>query len=834
MKRSILFVLVLTSLRIPSSFCQSIISQFPSSDDSLKIIERVYLHVDRDSYYPGDDIWFKAYLVDAAERLLSNHSFNLHVELISPASGIIDSRIVRLNDGLGNGDFHLSEKIQSGRYRIRAYTNYMRNFGDQLFFNKDITIINPSDAVKSFSDSAGYTKNKLEISFFPEGGSLVDNVSSIVAFKAVNATGAGSDVSGEVYSSTGELVTSFNSTHKGMGTFSIKPVQGIDYYSIAKDLSGSGVKSEIPKSFPTGIVLNLSRNGENELVAKFKTNSETLPFVLDRDLSLTISSRNIIYETINIRMKSLNSFFILPVSDLPDGIVILTLSGPDNIPLCERMVYIQNNKDIKLNLETDKPAYNQRDSVSVRLSLSENSGIPQEAFLSLSVSEIISINASPRFPSTISSWFLLESDVRGPVEEPSYYFDQSNPDRLKDLDLLLLTQGWRDFEWKYKKMIYLPEYGFTISGRVRKKFSDVPVKNSMVNIALYKSGKPLIGIVPTDSSGRFYLSGVDVTGRAKLVASVTGDKDNLKGWLLLDSIRYSPAIYLNSITQTKLFHSNDQLISDDQPINENQLIKKNLHTFIQDAEIKNSIRKKYKLSDTIAPGEVTIVARRQDKTESARARSKHYLMGTPDKELVITPELTIYNDVFQLVSTKYLSGRLFTAQGAKPRPLPAASQSPEMQNPLYLIDGMIASKEEVMGLSVSLVERIDVLDNMASYGVFGAGTGSAPIDGVISIILKSDFAASRTSVFHSVNIKFSGYNEPRVFYSPKHHATLESDYKPDLRTTLFWEPNIKVENNKDYFLNYFNADNSSTIKVIVEGITASGIPVTAKAEYEVK
>src|SRR5664279_274870 len=128
--------------------------------DSLRVIEKVYLHIDRESYYPGDDIWFKAYLIDATEKLLTNNSMNLHVEIISPDLKIIDSHVVRLDKGLGNGDFHLSEKIQSGSYRIRAYTNYMRNFGDQLFFTKDITILNSSDALKAFSDSINYNRNK--------------------------------------------------------------------------------------------------------------------------------------------------------------------------------------------------------------------------------------------------------------------------------------------------------------------------------------------------------------------------------------------------------------------------------------------------------------------------------------------------------------------------------------------------------------------------------------------------------------------------------------------------------------------------------------------------
>jgi uncharacterized protein YbcV (DUF1398 family) len=170
-----------------------------------------------------------------------------------------------------------------------------------------------------------------------------------------------------------------------------------------------------------------------------------------------------------------------------------------------------------------------------------------------------------------------------------------------------------------------------------------------------------------------------------------------------------------------------------------------------------------------------------------------------------------------------------------------------MQHPLYMIDGNRVPKSEVEALPISWVERIDVVDNDASFatmrtlvdyetvdslGMSNNSFGYA--DGAISIILKDDKDIVNNSVFHSVNVKFSGFDEPRLFYSPKHHTSLESDYKPDLRTTLLWEPNIKVENNKNLFLKYFNADNPSKVEVIVEGITSKGIPVTGKTEYEVK
>ncbi|MBN2862208.1 MAG: hypothetical protein JXN62_03535, partial [Bacteroidales bacterium] len=206
---------------------------------SDRIIEKVYLHTDRSYYYPGDDIWFKAYLVEAYDRSFSKLSRNLHVELISPSAKIIASRIVKLDSGLGRGDFKLPYDLNPGIYRLRAYTNYMRNFREEIFFNKEINIIRSSAGIKQAAGNNKHEVNSVKLSFFPEGGSLVDNVSSIVAFKAVDAEGKSCSVSGEVYSSAGEMISGFKSTHLGMGTFVLTPDPGLSYYTLA-DGDGDG------------------------------------------------------------------------------------------------------------------------------------------------------------------------------------------------------------------------------------------------------------------------------------------------------------------------------------------------------------------------------------------------------------------------------------------------------------------------------------------------------------------------------------------------------------------------------------------------------------------
>jgi hypothetical protein len=223
-------------------------------------------------------------------------------------------------------------------------------------------------------------------------------------------------------------------------------------------------------------------------------------------------------------------------------------------------------------------------------------------------------------------------------------------------------------------------------------------------------------------------------------------------------------------------------------------------------------------------------------------------MSSPDKEIIITPMEEKYNNTQQLIDYKLLR--------------PVSSNMPigsgiRMQNPLFMIDGVFVTEYELKTLPVSWVERIDVANNQAAIAVFklsglqggpvdnkaanvmaqlglGDKIRTGPMDGVISIITRNDYNSLGDKVFHSANIRISGYDEPRIFYSPKHHTTLGKDYKPDLRTTLFWEPDIEIGDNRECFVNYYNDDNSGKIRVIVEGITSSGIPVAGHAEYEVK
>jgi hypothetical protein len=142
---------------------------------------------------------------------------------------------------------------------------------------------------------------------------------------------------------------------------------------------------------------------------------------------------------------------------------------------------------------------------------------------------------------------------------------------------------------------------------------------------------------------------------------------------------------------------------------------------------------------------------------------------------------------------------------------------------------LVVSYAEISTIPLNWIDRVDVImsEKAAAFGVRGA-------NGVISVITKKAEDITYKPVSYSVNTEISGYDVPRIFYSPKHWSRLQTDYRPDLRSTLYWFPDIKVIANNDYVLKYYNADISATYQINVEGITSRGIPVTGKVEYEVR
>ncbi|HAM10540.1 MAG TPA: hypothetical protein DCP74_09775 [Bacteroidales bacterium] len=797
--------------------------QLSAVQDSAIIVEKVYLHTDRDYYSQGDDIWFKAYLVEDPDLFLSYNSMNLHVELISSQSEIIDSRIIRIEGGLGKGDIRLSDTLPPGVYIIRAYTNYMRNFADMQIFEKTLMIFSSSDKGTVRSDSVIKPSVTYDVNFFTEGGSLVNNVTCCISFRAADETGKGCDVSGEVYTSSGERVALLRTAYKGMGRFYMRPLDGLSYYAMIETPDGKIIRKNLPQSSKNGFTLNVSDYQENGPLITIRTNPATLESLIDQVHFITVSAHKRVVSTLGFSINSLSTNFRLPLDDLPDGIIQLTLINSDELPLCERLIF-HSKENLKLKVSTDKPIYKRREKVSVKLSLISDSVNNDNTFLSMSAVETSFLNSNRLSNPTISSWFLLESDIRGPVEDPAYYFDPGNPDRINNLDLLLCTQGWRDFKWKYGNQVFRPEFGIAISGRVTKLITENPLQSAVVTAILRKEKNELMLTSATDSAGLFSFDEVDFTGDARLIATAVSEKDNPAGHLIIDTTGYSPEPEVNKKSGSGLMLISDLIPEEEQSETE--------HEFI----VRKNKDVKLMLSDTIQLGEVKIVARRNKaapvnyQTQTAYALQRA-AVGIPDQTVKITPQDERFTN-FRDIIRKGVSGvRVEITNNVSESGIRIRGSRFE---PLFMLDGITVPYDMVATLPIKWIDRIEILKSGGIASSFDQKSSEMDpkFNGVISIITKPEEKRDeKMTVFHSVNRIVKGYDAPRIFYSPDYSSASTPDL-PDVRSTLFWNPDVTVIDNET--IDYYNADNKGNVMIIIEGITSDGIPVTGKSEYKVE
>ncbi|MDZ4716087.1 MAG: carboxypeptidase regulatory-like domain-containing protein [Cytophagales bacterium] len=107
--------------------------------------EKVYMHTDKPYYYPGEPLWFKAYLNYYQPEWRDSLSDVLHVDLLGPGGNVMLQRMYRIENGMSNGDIILGDTLHEGIYYLRGYTNLQRNFGETHLFTKPLRILSMVD-----------------------------------------------------------------------------------------------------------------------------------------------------------------------------------------------------------------------------------------------------------------------------------------------------------------------------------------------------------------------------------------------------------------------------------------------------------------------------------------------------------------------------------------------------------------------------------------------------------------------------------------------------------------------------------------------------------------
>jgi hypothetical protein len=479
-------------------------------------IEKAHLHLDKPYYSVGDTIWVKAYVVDRNNQF-SNISNLLYVDVIDSSDSIKTSLTLPIIDGQGWSAIALSDTLfNAGNYFIRAYTTVMRNYGTDYFFNRSLAIVNalpykvgenaatvaPIINTDPVNNTPRQADNNISLQFFPEGGSLVVGMASKVAFKAIGPDGLSRDVSGYVIDKDNNRLAEFKSGHAGMGAFVLFPKAG-NSYSAVVNINGAETKYPLPDAEKEGYGLAVTQNQENiqvRIVSIMSSgNSPTLNVIAQANNRVLYSGR--------ADLKNSGFLTFIPKKYFPEGIVQITLLTTDMKPVAERLIFIKRaNQDLKIDLASITNEGKKAGMSAFKIRVIDRDNDPTMGAFSMAVTNEGKVPYNEDDEVSIFSNLLLTADLKGYVEKPNYYFTDPSPTKERDLDNLLLTQGWRRFVWdellqdKTVTAAYKPETG-DISGIVLND-NKKAVPGARVNLLFKTAGMMPLDTV-TDNRGRF-------------------------------------------------------------------------------------------------------------------------------------------------------------------------------------------------------------------------------------------------------------------------------------------------------------------------------------------
>jgi len=780
--------------------------------------EKVYLHTDRNFYAGGDDIWFKAYLVNAQSNYPVSTSNTLYTELINPANNIIARQVIRLDSGFAVGDFKLDDSIAGGTYRIRAYTNWMRNFGNHFIFEKEVQVKNISGVNKkneltqkavagnTSAATAGYS-----IQFFPEGSSMVEGIASVVAFKAVDNNGKGIDVSGTITTATGDTVAHFKSIHAGMGDFRFTPIAGVQYKAWVQYPHQIALGANFAVAAKDGYVLYVGNASTDSVEVNVFANEATTALHPSGEITIAAKHGGRILHKEKVLLNNNHAVLKLGVKDFPAGICSITLYDENLHPNCERLIYIQDNNPLVVNITTNKEIFAAKEKVTVHISVTDNNQHPVKANLSLAA---IDDGVEQSVPENIATYLLLQTEVKGKIENAAAYFDATNTQRFQQLDLLLRTQGWRDFLWR--KMAdtaiaihYMPEQGISISGKVKQKFSQKPLPDMNITLQAPNAKGDKWFTTRSDAQGSYFLDGIPLYGVQTLKISSKNDKAEKGGEIFLDSL------FNNRLPVTSNFTTAYDTTA--------------FTHFAQEAGKRYGIEKNNKWA-TILPG-VTVNSNKK----SVFLRDGAYMnFGYPEDNFTITSADYGYDDLRNFLGKKVPGAYYdmdndavyFMANGKKIRPRFVVDKREDVFD---RIDYYALPMQQISSVSVKhLVGRPSFERTERDDGsVRDLGTSPTDIFIVYLVLKPGAYNTDPAKIITEV----TGYYQAKIFYAPNYSIDKEI---PDERTTIHWAPVITTGDNGKATVSFYNADPKTTVRIDVQGVTNKGVTIVAEKKYVVQ
>ena len=730
--------------------------------------EKIFVHSDKDSYVAGDTIWLKAYVFEATSHLLSQKSQVVYLLLQNKLNKIIKEAKVVVQNGHANSQFVLPRNLVAGQYDLTAYTNLMRNYSEKAFYTKNIKIFNTLPAPAGLLSAKNQTKP--EVVFYPEGGQLVDGISSKVAIKFNNFPILPKTFEGKIEDSTGKLVTTFYPDLQKIGTFILKPASGMKYFAVFT-LAGKIYKEMLPAAQTIGYVLATDNVvfSDGVLINVFTNSNEPARF------NIVARQRGEVILKLPFETTSSNFKFVLKNDLVPNaGVVEIAVEDLEGKAVCKRLVYFLTNAKNSLSVKNYKPNLLPKGKVNFDLLVLDDNQKPiPNLDLSISIVDVTPPAVFSPKVEIMQNSLVFDADFESEIQKLDSLFEFQPTVSKFYLDNLMMTQDWKK---EAKSSIYIAENNLLMKASVSQ--GQVLKRNEKLKLYFWDKIGMKYQETVTDSSGYFEIRDHWTDTVKVLAANEIGEFLELK----FDEM-YSPKIETVVAKPVVPVKPLTPLIAANKPVAQ----KPNTALPVKSMALK----------------EVVITGQKnKDFKNDFRRRAYNW---EPDFATSISVDSSSgISTLVDLIEKKIpeLSGKLMNKN----------------EN-WVMLDGTRVPLEFLNLIKPSDIVWLDFIQKKEKTTKLGQESGS--IVNLLTSKGKDLFSVYKNNKFQT----FMGYTYARNIYTPKY---IKAVAKPDRRKTLYWNPLQKTDIYGKTSISFYNSDLSKKYLITVYGTDGKGKTISQR------
>jgi hypothetical protein len=358
------------------------------------------------------------------------------------------------------------------------------------------------DKVKEISMALPARQNASIVSFYPEGGNMINNIPGNIGWEVKNTAGKPLGTSALLYQDN-KIIDTLTTNSYGLGKFQLTPKAGSNYYVKLYGVNRKDTVYNLPAAIKQGPAISLPRSLVNDtLIVTIKDTQHEKLYLIGHNYKQ-------LFFTTPVNMATATKTIKLIIKDIPKGLAQLTLTDSQGRPFAERIFFAHYDQRTTLNIATDKNEYATRQKVNVKIKL--DVGKADAAFVSIACVQENRVEIKKK--NDIEDYFYLKPELEDmPIRET--YLRNNEADR-QFLEAVLLIKGWRRYSWtdmlKTKPADTIHKYtDMAFKGTVTQLNSVTQLNEPLTNpVTLINISRPVNGIT-TDKTGAFILTDADL------------------------------------------------------------------------------------------------------------------------------------------------------------------------------------------------------------------------------------------------------------------------------------------------------------------------------------